>query len=664
MMSLLALVGAALAVDAHGPVPVISDGDPADPLMVWRPEAQRRGMLAMNTTFESAQDLLNVVTASADGLDGAALVDDVLAMNLGLSFAPSRRWAVAMTGPVYLSSLVEGVRSGASLGDLNLAVPIGLRVPGRGRGFGLSLVPFGALPTGDPAQYLGNGGLSGGALLASGLRLGGFEFDLNTGLEALPRDALANLAGGPQLLASVASTWQPRDNIAFHLEGLARTGLLDSAPVPVSRGRTLPCTHGRVADESACQQASDRSSTSDTPVELTFSVRSSVADRLSVTAGGSIGVSNGVGAPASRGYGGIGWTPNTRARPGQAKPAAIRPELQTRAEDLACDGSGQIAMAVELSGGSGYTVLSTIWKDEEGSEVGHDPELNDVPPGVYTVAVRYQNDETGKISTEERELAVGYEISWRDGEDPRLRSENLLPAGEEGWVELEPTGSAATFGLVRQWSPAAAASDAGWRAGAGAEAVAGGETVGSGLGARLRVSRELDGTKPVLVWTADGHEVARVDADLDQAMEIGASMKTPGSALGVTRASFGCPTDDDLEYGFGDAEAMDVGIRVEDDTLRLILRERGEGQEITLIFTDHDGIELATAQIQTEAGLNRMALALRNGDLEGDGAVLDWDGDARDAEEVELFGDGALVARQRLRTSAGVPVDLSVPRAE
>ncbi|TNE88526.1 MAG: hypothetical protein EP330_14230 [Deltaproteobacteria bacterium] len=235
-LSLVALLAplAASAQDgfnAHGFAQAPGDLDLADPLTVFRPEAQVQGSWSANGLFEYADRPLVLATRSEDGVSYTteSLLDNVFALNLAGQYAPHKRVAVALSLPVFFTSAGADGAQGAGLGDLRLYVPVTVLAAeddtaGEGN-VGLSVVPFADVPTGAEAKFLGNGGFGGGVLGAVAYGYGPVQVSLNAGFEANPSMAFENLHGGASLLSGAALSFLPNDALGLRLEANLRPNL-------------------------------------------------------------------------------------------------------------------------------------------------------------------------------------------------------------------------------------------------------------------------------------------------------------------------------------------------------------------------------------------------------------------------------------------------------
>ncbi len=249
MVLLLALIGLAGAVerlDAHGFHMVPDDGDPLDLLSVWRPESQTRWATGLSILGEVTGPTLVQYYQTDDDLDADELRGPIRAINLGGTAALGRKLALTAALPVWLGE------AGNPVGDLRLSMPIGLAVPRHGEGgMGVSMIPFGDLPTGDELHFLGNRGFGGGLLLATGWVSPRWELVINAGGDYTPMIEFDTLRGGPRVLGGAAFGIAATPMLAIRAEGIySRTILGDpllESPAEAmlsARIRPLPWLHG------------------------------------------------------------------------------------------------------------------------------------------------------------------------------------------------------------------------------------------------------------------------------------------------------------------------------------------------------------------------------------------------------------------------------------
>lgn len=278
LLALLApTASAADGVDGHHFQPIPTNGGPLDLVEVWQPVAEDGRSFAFQALFDASGGSLVRVTQDWDGTTEIPLLDDVFAVNVGARAALSRRLALTATLPVYLSSVGVDGAQGAGVGDLRLALPVGLLVPER-QGFSVGVVPRVDLPSGDAAKLLGGGGVGVGALAAAGWRTERVTADVNVGYAHNPVVTFDNYVGGDRLLASIGGGYAITPSLGVRLEGLYEQALAKNV---------VPGT--------------------DSPGEALLSVRGHQGAGFSWEVGGGAGLTDGVGAPTWRAFAGVGW---------------------------------------------------------------------------------------------------------------------------------------------------------------------------------------------------------------------------------------------------------------------------------------------------------------------------------------------------------------------
>lgn len=283
----LSTASAASGYNAHGFMLVPGDGDLHDPLAMWRPEVQVQGSYGVTGLFEYARAPLVRYTWTADGLVEEPLLDNMFGLNVGGSYGLRRNLALTAAIPLYLSTQdVEG-ETRPAMGDLRLAVPIGLILPkdeaseeaANAAGFLLSVVPFLSLPSGNEERYLGSDGVSGGAVVAAGFGRESWQVYSNLGGEYTPKvEDLLNIEGGMFAKVNLGGSVRVIDHVALRLEGTLNKALARNE---------VPWT--------------------ESPAELLLSGRYRADNGLSFTLGGAHAVTPGVGAARFRLFAGIGW---------------------------------------------------------------------------------------------------------------------------------------------------------------------------------------------------------------------------------------------------------------------------------------------------------------------------------------------------------------------
>lgn len=280
---------AATGYDSHGFTLVPSDGDLDDPLELWRPEVQVGRSFGLSGLFEYAKAPLVQYQYTEDGLVGTPLVDNLFGLNLGGSYALNRRIAFTLAMPVWVNADDITGDSHQALGDLRLAVPVGLLIPDEGealnegtnaKGFMLSAIPFIDLPSGSSDLYLGADGFGAGATVAAGYGLPRLQLFADLGLALTPRvEDMANLHGGPFVKAGLGASYRVIDNLAVRGEGVMNAAMSPNE-VPFAEA----------------------------PAEVLVSGRYRLNNGLNFTAGASAAVTPGAGAAQYRLFAGAGWT--------------------------------------------------------------------------------------------------------------------------------------------------------------------------------------------------------------------------------------------------------------------------------------------------------------------------------------------------------------------
>jgi OOP family OmpA-OmpF porin len=270
--------------DAHGFSLAALDADPRDALTVQRPGAFLGGDFFAGAVFEYASKPL--VFAVADPLTGEptgetlVVLDRLAALNVsgGAAVTPWLRFDLG--APLYLTSTGIGeVSQGVGLGDLRVAAMLAPLTPDRETGgFGLGLVPYLDLPTGDDSEFLGQRGVSGGAKLAVTGEIGPLTLTGDVGVQVQPAVTVGNLSNADALQTGVAAGYVVSDQLAFTLEGhLASPFVAAGQPGTGAPGEAL------------------------------FSVRSVTASGGHFLAGAAAGVSSGASSAAYRVFVGGGY---------------------------------------------------------------------------------------------------------------------------------------------------------------------------------------------------------------------------------------------------------------------------------------------------------------------------------------------------------------------
>jgi len=286
--------------DAHGFVLPVQVGDGRDLMGLPRPaRLEPMGFFATGV-FEYLDKPLTLerVYPESTGLptETVTVLDNVMAVNLALGFAPVSFLRIDVAAPIFLTS--KGINpaddaamlsQGAGFGDIRVSALANLLAPKEdGKGFGLGIQPFLDLPTGNDAEFLGAPGLSGGGRVIASLEAGGFTATGGVGFQANKKIDLSNLSNSDALLFNVGvgylftdligATAEVRWNSAMPKAGVAGTG---------------------------------------TPLETLVSVHGGTKGGAHWLGGVGFGLNNGAGAPALRIFlgGGLGRPNGESAAP-------------------------------------------------------------------------------------------------------------------------------------------------------------------------------------------------------------------------------------------------------------------------------------------------------------------------------------------------------------
>lgn len=267
--------------DAHNFQLYAADGQPVAPLVVASPFVTKGFFGA--AVFEYAKSPLVQVPASSDGtLDFAnaePILDDVLAANLNLGWAPVRFARIDVGLPLFLSSMGHEGANGFAAGDLKIGGTVGWSKEEQ-RGFGVGLSPYVTIPLGASSVYLGQTAVAGGADVGLGYHGDKLLVAASAGYAYAPDIELDNLTGADHVNVGAIVGYEVIDHLGLNLEGRA----------------ALPMSGEVVAG-------------TDTPAELLLHGKYQLTSGLNFLAGGAGGLSVGAGTPAYRIFLGVGYGP-------------------------------------------------------------------------------------------------------------------------------------------------------------------------------------------------------------------------------------------------------------------------------------------------------------------------------------------------------------------
>lgn len=267
--------------DAHNFHLYAADGQPVAPLQAPSPFITKGFFGAV--VFEYADSPLVRVPASSDGsIDWTkqeAVLDDVMALNFNLGWAPARFVRVDVGLPLFVSSVGTSGANGFAAGDIRVAATVGWTKEEQ-RGFGVAVTPFVTIPMGADTAFLGESGLSAGGDLSLGYHGDRFLVAAGAGYSYKPDFELDNLTGADQVTVSAVAGYEVVEHLGINAE--VRAGL------PLS--------------------ANEFEGT-ETPAEVIAHAKYQLPMGLNFLAGGAGGLSYGAGTPAWRAFVGVGYGP-------------------------------------------------------------------------------------------------------------------------------------------------------------------------------------------------------------------------------------------------------------------------------------------------------------------------------------------------------------------
>ncbi len=291
MLAAAACPGAALAheggFDAHNFRLYAADGQPVAPLVVASPFVTKGFFGA--AVFEYAKSPLVQVPASSEGtldFDNAeTLLDDVMAANLNVGWAPVRFVRLDVGLPLFLASTGHEGANGFAAGDLKVGGTAGWSREEQ-RGFGVGLSPYVTIPLGASSLYLGQSGVAGGADLGLGYHGERLLVAASAGYAYAPDVTLENLTGADHLNVGATVGFEVVEHFGLNLEGRA------AFPLEVE---SVPGT--------------------DTQAEVLLHGKAQLTSGLNFLVGGAGGLSVGAGTPAYRAFVGVGFGPVHKKSP-------------------------------------------------------------------------------------------------------------------------------------------------------------------------------------------------------------------------------------------------------------------------------------------------------------------------------------------------------------
>lgn len=156
------------------------------------------------------------------------IVSQMYTFDFGAGFSFTDRFAVAINVPFHITNNIQSFsnftkETVVSFGDLNLAAMYTILDPNdSSAGFGLAVVPFLSIPTGDNGNFVGDQTFTGGVLAAADVELGEHYFAANMGVRFREQENFLNLEIGQEFLYRMG--YQHYIYKPWDLDGFAEAG--------------------------------------------------------------------------------------------------------------------------------------------------------------------------------------------------------------------------------------------------------------------------------------------------------------------------------------------------------------------------------------------------------------------------------------------------------
>lgn len=268
--------------DAHRFWMTAFDGDLRDPMRVNRPgrTAQWDWFVGAVGEYANAPLVRYDVTGPDGSLTRTHLLDHVVALNLSAGVTFHERFRLDVAAPIYFASFdANDAWQGVQFGDIRATAMIPILLPNvHDEGLGLAVLGHLDLPSGAEARFLGETTVAGGGSVALSYALTGFTLSAEAGVHFRPAYQLGNLNGTDSFVGGVGLGYKVHSTTSIQLEGLFEVGFL-----PVDPALTQ------------------------SPFELTLSLRHRRPNGGHLLVGGAVGVTDGAGAPRARAFLGGGF---------------------------------------------------------------------------------------------------------------------------------------------------------------------------------------------------------------------------------------------------------------------------------------------------------------------------------------------------------------------
>lgn len=440
-----ALAQDAEAFDAHGFNLAAYTWDARAPLYAQYVGYAEPGDFFLGGVLEYAEKPL-VKVLLEDGVESGreVVLDNLLALNLSTGAHVTSWLRVDASMPLYFTTTGLDGGQGFDAGDIRVGAMLAPLRPGNdptvGTGLGVGLFPYLDIPSGAQADFLGQGGVAGGAKAAVSYGGANYTAGAEVGAQFNPAIDLENLQGTDKLVYGAYVGWLPREDLGITLEGHMSSPFKKNAQ---------PGT--------------------DAPAELLLSMKKNTPSGAHLLVGGATAVSPGASAAAFRVFLGGGWgTPHAAYEPiGDRDGDGILDNVDAcpddpetvngfQDEDGCPDGLGRVevrttfngqpfpgADLVVTSGDQSFTRRTTtaaeVFEATPGSAWRGTASFGKCIQGVGSVTAG-ETVATMEVPLEQRlDAAVVYEVV-----DERGR---LIPGATITW-EKDPTGCVPTGGPI------------------------------------------------------------------------------------------------------------------------------------------------------------------------------------------------------------------------
>lgn len=278
--------------DAHGFNLAALSWDARAPLYHQYPGFGGQGDFFFGGVLEYADSpLVRVYLEDDVEVERQVVLDNLLALNLSTGVHVLRWLRLDASAPLYFTSTGLDGSQGFDLGDVRLGAMVAPLQPGddpvADTGLGVGVFPYLDLPTGPQGDFLGQGGIAGGAKVAVAYAGADYTAGAEVGAQFNPAIDLENLRGTDKLTWGAFVGWLPRSDLGFTLEAHAQSPFQKNAE---------PGT--------------------DAPAELLLSMKKNTRSGGHFLLGGGTALNQGASAAAFRVFLGGGWgTPHPEGPP-------------------------------------------------------------------------------------------------------------------------------------------------------------------------------------------------------------------------------------------------------------------------------------------------------------------------------------------------------------